>query len=227
MDENARARPAEGLLLRLVGGVAPLLFRLLHRSWSIRVLNRRVLDEYINGGRPLIAVIWHQNVIPGVAFFGYRRPVIMVSRSKDGELIARVSGRLGFRHVRGSSSRGGKEALAELVDWVRAGGQSAITVDGPKGPFHDPKMGCVLAARSTGAPIIPIAAWARPAVRARSWDRTLIPLPFAQLVLAFGEPIRLGPDASGEECESARLQVREALDRAEAAARAATEPPSS
>jgi hypothetical protein len=208
----------QSLFLSLVAGLTPLVIRLLARTWSFRVVNRRPFEEWVQRRGPVMGVLWHQMVIPGVTFFRDRGITVMVSRSLDGEMIARVARRLGFRTVRGSSSRGGSEALHELNGSLRRGGKAAITVDGPKGPAHDPKIGCVLAARATGSTILPAACRARPAVFAGSWDRTMIPLPFARIAVAFGEPFRVPEDASEEECEGYRTRIREAIDRAEEAA---------
>jgi len=202
-----------------VSALVPLLLRLLVRTWSIRVVNRDVLRDYIDAGRPLIVATWHQMILPGVAFFRDRKAYIMVSKSRDGELIARVNLRMGFRNVRGSSSRGGGEALLAMIDVVRGGSQAAMMVDGPRGPAREPKAGCVVAASKTGAPLIPLGCRARPAIRARSWDRTLIPLPFARIVLSLGEPMSVPSEATPEEIERYRLRLREGLlaaeDRAE------------
>ncbi len=218
MARARRPSRLSGILVSFVAGVVPLAIRLLSRTWSFRVVNRPGFEEYVRGRRPVVAALWHQMVIPGVSFFRDRGVTVLVSRSRDGELIARVACRLGFRAVRGSSSRGGSEALHELIGLLRGGGQAAITVDGPRGPAREPKMGCVAAARNAGVPILPIGCRARRAVHARSWDRTLIPLPFARIAIAFGEPIRV-PDGSAEgEVERFRERVREAIDRAEDAA---------
>ncbi|HEX7899148.1 MAG TPA: lysophospholipid acyltransferase family protein [Planctomycetota bacterium] len=219
MDGKERPRRLQGLLDALVGAIVPLLLRLLVRTWSVRVVNRDILRDYVDAGRPLIVATWHQMILPGVAFFRDRRAYIMVSKSRDGELIARVNLRMGFRNVRGSSSRGGGEALLAMIDVLRGGAQGAMMVDGPRGPAREPKSGCVVAAAKAGAPLIPLGCRARPAILARNWDRTLIPLPFARVVLCFGEPLDVPPEATPEEIERFRLKVREGLlaaeDRAE------------
>lgn len=209
-------------LVTLMESLAPLLvppvLRFLAWTWSVRVVNRRVLHEYIDARRPLIVATWHQMILPGVAFFRDRRAVIMVSRSKDGEMMARVNVRMGFRNVRGSSSKGATEALYALIDRVHKGAQAAIMVDGPRGPAHEPKIGCILATAKTGVPLIPVTCRAAPAIEARNWDRTLIPLPFARVVISLGEPFTVPPGAPVEAYEEHRLQVRRALLDAEEAA---------
>ncbi len=202
----------------LLAALVPLLLRLLVRTWSFRVLNRRVLDEVIDARRPALIATWHQMILPGVAYFRDRRGIVMISRSRDGELIARASLRLGFRNVRGSSTRGGGEALLELIDAVRHGAQAAMMVDGPRGPAHEPKAGIVVAASRSGAPVVPMGCRARPGWLARNWDRTLVPLPFATIVLCCGEPFQVPPDAGPEEVERYRLKLRDGLLDAEARA---------
>ena len=206
------------MLLSLISGVAPLAIRLLIRTWSFRVVNRRPYEEWVRNGGGVVGTVWHQMVIPGVAFFRDRRITLMISRSRDGEMIARVAHRLGFLTVRGSSTRGGTEALHDLIGALRRGGKTAITVDGPRGPARDPKIGAILAARATGVPLLPIASHACPAIKAGSWDRTVIPLPFARIALAFEEPFRVPTEATEEECEAYRLRLRDAINRAEEAA---------
>ena len=215
--KDGPGRPA-GLLERLAAAVIPLLLRLLAWTWSFRVLNRRVLEEHIDTGRPVLVATWHQMILPGVAFFRDRRAVIMVSKSRDGELIARVNLRMGFRNVRGSSSRGGAEALHGMVDALRRGGQGAVMVDGPRGPAHEPKAGIVVAASRSGAPLVPLGCRSRRALYGRNWDRTMVPLPFARIVLCFGEPIVVPPDLAADEIERFRAKVRDGLLDAEARA---------
>jgi len=204
-------RKGPGILLGLVGSVVPLLLRLLAATWSFTVVNRKVLRDAILSGKPVVAATWHEMVVPGVVFFRDRRSIIMVSRSVDGEMIARVNLRMGYRNIRGSSSRGGAQALQEMIREVREGAQAAIMVDGPKGPRYEPKMGCVIAARESGAPIVPVACRVRGSLRARNWDRTIVPLPCARLAVSFGEPIHVPPDAGPDECERLRLRVRDSL----------------
>ena len=203
------------LILAFAARFVPLVIRLLIPTWSFRVVNRRVFAEWVRSRRPLLAVLWHQMILPGVAFFRDHGVVLLVSRSRDGEMIARAAERLGFRTVRGSTSRGGGEALRELIGALRRGAQGAVTVDGPRGPARQPKPGCVAAARGSGVPLLPIACRVDPAIHARSWDRTVIPLPFARIAVAFGEPF---PAPAGGPEEEVLRRVRESIEEAERAA---------
>jgi hypothetical protein len=137
----------------------------------------------------------------GLLAWPRRRPVVaLVSRSRDGELLARALPRLGLAVVRGSSSRGGAEGLRAVVRRLRSGGvDAAFAVDGPRGPAGAVRPGALAAARAAGGHVVPLACAARPAlVFARSWDRFELPLPFARVVVAVGEPIAPSrPDALG------------------------------
>ena len=141
--------------------------------------------------------------------------VTMASRSKDGELIAGWLVSNGYSVVRGSSTRGGSQALREMVRRVRSGRAAALTVDGPTGPPRIVQPGIVELARLTGAWILPItSSSSRPRFLA-SWDRYLLPAPFSGNVVLYGEPF---PVARDTEPASAADRIAAALDDATAEA---------
>jgi len=122
--------------------------------------------------------------------------VTMASRSKDGELIAGWLESNGYSVVRGSSTRGGSQALREMVRRVRSGRAAALTVDGPTGPHRVVQPGIVQLARLTGGWILPItSSCARPRFLS-SWDRYLLPLPFSRAVVLYGEPFPVAKETS-------------------------------
>lgn len=215
------AIPAFELMASAVPAVAPHMVRGLMATCSVRILGSSIQQKYIEGDGGFIGVVWHKDFLFALDFFRRRKIVVMVSRSKDGELVARSLHRLGYKTVRGSSSAGGREALGELTDLVRAGWGSAIIADGPRGPERQAKMGCVLAGRNSGAPLIPWGCHAEPSVRLRNWDKTMIPKPFAKITVAFGEPLFVPAHASREVCESLRARVDEKMAALEAACAAA------
>jgi lysophospholipid acyltransferase (LPLAT)-like uncharacterized protein len=197
------------LLAAAVPAIAPHVVRGLMSTCTTRVLGRKVMEKYLDGSDGFVGVLWHKDFLFALDFFRRHKIVVMVSRSKDGELVARALHRLGYRTVRGSSSRGGREALAELNDLIRKGWGSAIIADGPRGPARQAKIGCVLAARNSGAPMIPVCCHAEPNITAKNWDGTLIPKPFARITVSFGEPIYVPAGADREKCE----EMREIVDR--------------
>jgi lysophospholipid acyltransferase (LPLAT)-like uncharacterized protein len=117
--------------------------------------------------------------------------------------------------VHGSSSRGGAEALRALARAVRAGGDVAVIPDGPRGPARRLQAGIVSLAATTGAPIVPVGVGARPARRLGSWDRFMVPAPFARCALVFGGALEV---ERGEDREHARARVERALEDATDAA---------
>ena len=139
---------------------------------------------------------------------------VPVSRSDDGELVAGVLLRLGFAEpLRGSSSQGGAAVLRQLARTVDRGVSAAILTDGPRGPARRSKPGVVALARLTGAPIAPASFSARPCVRFRSWDGSLLPLPFARVVCRFGDPIPVARDTAVEAEPELVARLDAALNR--------------
>jgi lysophospholipid acyltransferase (LPLAT)-like uncharacterized protein len=132
----------------------------------------------------------------------------MVSRSKDGEIIARVLKLFGFRSARGSSSRGGKEALQVMIETINREQCSAgLVADAPRGPFGVAKIGIVKLAKDTGLPLIPVMWWAKRKIMFNSWDKTLLPLPFTRIVFFYETPIFVPRDASDERVEEIRAEL--------------------
>ena len=216
---------ASKLLLDVVPALAPPLVRALFSHTSMRYLNPHILEDWVYPGKPYIGVVWHQDFLLALNFFRGRKIAVMVSRSKDGEIVSRVLRRIGFPVIRGSSSSGGREALLEFERTLKGGTPACVIADGPRGPARKAKIGCVAAARETGAPILTLGVSITPCLRARNWDRTVIPHPFASIVLAFGEPIWVPKDASREDCERIREKVDERMAELEATCRRASGAP--
>ena len=160
---------------------------------------------------PLIYAMWHGRLLLLPYLYGHRGAHVLTSRSRDGELVARWIRRFGLVPVRGSSSRGGADAVRLLARAIRAGREVVVVPDGPRGPREVLKPGVIALARLSGAPIVPTAVGASREWRLRSWDEFRIPRPFARCVVRFGEPIRVSraADRAGE--EAARKEVEAAL----------------
>jgi lysophospholipid acyltransferase (LPLAT)-like uncharacterized protein len=213
------ASSAFEVLASAVPAVAPHVVRGLMSTCSLRILGGDIKKRYVDGKDGFVGIVCHKDFLFALDFFRRRKIVVMVSRSKDGELVARALHRLGYRTVRGSSSAGGREALGELTDLVRAGWGSAIIADGPRGPARQAKIGCVLAGRNSGAPLLTWGCHAEPSITARNWDRTMIPKPFARITVAFGKPLYVPAGAPRAECESIRDDVDRRMAELEAACR--------
>ena len=153
--------------------------------------------------------LWHETILMSVWYHRDQDVRVMISASRDGELIARIARFFGYVPVRGSSSRGGREALSELIGHLKGGHRCAITPDGPRGPRREIKMGVLNLARMTGCPVVPFAFEAEHSWRLKSWDRFIIPKPFSRAVFVYGNPIKV-PRHGGPEYLK---QIQAELDR--------------
>jgi lysophospholipid acyltransferase (LPLAT)-like uncharacterized protein len=158
-------------------------------------------DAWIGSGRPAIYVLWHGRLLPCAYCHRHQGLATVISRHRDGDYVAGMVERWGFRVVRGSSSRGGVAALLQMVRLLREDVPLAITPDGPRGPRQKMKTGPLYAAQRVGVPLIPVTAGTDSAWWFEGWDRFLVPLPFARIRLAYGEPLVVPPDAGEEEVE--------------------------
>jgi len=171
------------------------------------------LDYLKNGGRVLLCG-WHQQFSPAIRYFSkYRpyRPSLMISRSADGEIIAGVAKRTGWHTIRGSSSKGGHEALHEMIRKLKETGLAAHILDGPKGPAGVVKPGAIRIASDADAVIVPFYASADRAWYFNSWDRFMLPKPFARVILRFGKPIRCPRFDTKESFEGQRRLLQDTM----------------
>jgi lysophospholipid acyltransferase (LPLAT)-like uncharacterized protein len=192
--------------------LAPLvawLLRAIASTWRVEI--RGAHDPFRpDAPRPLLYGLWHENALLTAGAYRDRGVHVAVSRSRDGGHIVAVLDRLGFgTPSRGSSSRGGSSALRTALRQLGDGGIVALLVDGPRGPAHVAKSGVISAARMAGVPVLPAAFAARPCHRFGSWDRMLLPLPFARVLVHYDEPLPVPRDASDEQIEA----LRSALDQ--------------
>jgi hypothetical protein len=190
---------------------------LLRRTIRIEYRNDAPMLEFVGRKRSIVFAFWHADMVM-ILFAtsdyyrrGLGRAAVLASLSQDGEVLARTVRRFGVDPVRGSSSRGARSGLKGLEHYLAATGHVGIAVDGPRGPRHTAKMGVVLTAKHTGAPIIPFSVRYEHSWRFRSWDRTEIPRPFSRCTVTFHEPITVAPTASREELERVRARVEQIL----------------
>jgi hypothetical protein len=194
-------------LLGLALYVLVVLWRLTLRMREVGTERRAALDA---AGTPVLHALWHQRMVVGIYVNGFKRVVTMASRSADGEVIAALLRYWGYRVVRGSTSRGGGEAMREMIREVRTGKPwAALTTDGPRGPARRSKLGIVALADAVGGAILPVGASSTRPKFLRSWDNFLLPLPFSRCVCTYGEPLRRAP---GEPDEAFLARIDRALD---------------
>jgi hypothetical protein len=173
--------------------LGPVLVSLLARSWRIEVVDERWWRELTQGGQGFVFVLWHEALLPLLWRHRKQGVAILVSEARDGQYLADYAVRIGYRLIRGSSTRGGTRALLAAVRELRDGTVVAFTPDGPRGPRREMKPGVVAAAQRAGVRILPIHAEANRAWRFRSWDRFMLPKPFARVRIAYGEAFSIGP----------------------------------
>jgi len=162
-------------------------FRGLAATWRFQVDGREHHDLAARG--PFVYALWHHALLPLLWWHRHRGITLLVSRHRDGELLAAPATRLGYRLARGSSTRGGAGGLRALLRDLESGGVVAVTPDGPAGPARQVKPGVLRAAAAAGVPILPVTAVASPAWRLRTWDRLLVPRPFATVRVRYGAPL--------------------------------------
>jgi lysophospholipid acyltransferase (LPLAT)-like uncharacterized protein len=184
------------------------LIRALATTWRMETINGEPLAAARRARRPVIFALWHGELLPLLWHQRGENVAIVISEHRDGEIIARIAESLGYATVRGSSSRGGSRALIGLMREIDAGRDGAITPDGPRGPARVFAPGAAVAAQRTGALIAPIRAQASRAWRLKSWDRFLIPKPFARVRVSFGPLTGVDAATPREAAEHApRLQA--------------------
>jgi lysophospholipid acyltransferase (LPLAT)-like uncharacterized protein len=157
--------------------------------------------------RNVIYAFWHGHLL--YLMYRYRGSgvYILVSQSRDGEVLSRILRHFGLPTIRGSSSRDGRRSLLELVRRVRAGASVGIAPGGPWGPRHQAQLGIITLARLSEVPIVPVAVGAQWKIVFQSWDRFLLPLPGSRVVVAYGEPVVVPSDADAALLEQKRQEL--------------------
>lgn len=171
-------------------------------------------------GRQPVMAFWHGRILPATFYFRRRGIVVITSENFDGEWIARIIERFGYGTARGSTSRGARKAMLQLVRDMKAGKPAGFTLDGPRGPARIAQAGAVWLAGATGNPLLPFHLEASSFWSLNSWDRTQIPKPFSTVALVVAAPIEVPRDLSAEGLDAARVRLEQELYALEDRARA-------
>ncbi len=205
----------ERIRISILSWLASLFVKLWFGTVRVKIINRQIYEEYFlnnkNKGNIVVAS-WHRHAVFFFYFFhNIKNGVAMVSRSKDGELVARVGKRFGYDFVRGSSSKGGGEALLAMIDYMNKEGAPKFcgtAVDGPRGPARVLKKGMLVLAKETGSYFIPVACSGTKVITFhKAWDKTIIPYPFSTVVMEFHNPFIIPKDISEEDLENLRVRT--------------------
>ena len=204
--------------------LVPLCYYLLRLYLSflrVKVVGEEAAHKQFSKYGRVIAAVFHQRFLPALAYvtkFRNFKPIVMISQSSDGELIASLASRLGLVPVRGSSTRGGRDALMAILRALKKNPGVIHIVDGPTGPKGVVKPGLMAMAQVAGAPIFPVIISAEKAWVMRSWDRFLVPKPFSKVTIRWGDPFPVPRGTRPEQLEELRKQVESLMLEAHAEA---------
>ncbi|NLZ16134.1 MAG: lysophospholipid acyltransferase family protein [Desulfobulbaceae bacterium] len=199
--------------LRLLPGLVAGLIRLWFSTCRLKTHGGEEMLTFIDSGGKGIATFWHYSFLYNFYYLRGNRAAVMVSASRDGEYIARLAEKFGHVPVRGSSNRRGFRALREMLVELKRGNNAAVVADGSQGPARRAQAGCILMASRSGDPIFPLAWAASRCLTFKSWDRTVIPLPFSTVVLYQGKSMRVPPNLDQAAIEAWRLKLEQELNR--------------
>jgi lysophospholipid acyltransferase (LPLAT)-like uncharacterized protein len=188
-------------------------------SMTCRIENLGPILDYLQKDKPVLLACWHQDMLFNFSFlvrFAQKRKIAtIVSHSQEGDIAAYLIEKFGITPIRGSSSRGGKEALQQLVSLVKKESAIGIIVcDGPRPPARVAKFGIIALAWETGLPIIKVRSWGKyQYIFRKSWPKLAFVYPFSRVVMLSDDPLWVPPHVSHEGQEPYRLQVEEGLNR--------------
>jgi lysophospholipid acyltransferase (LPLAT)-like uncharacterized protein len=168
-------------------------------TWRTEVIGGERWREVVESGRPFVLLCWHEALLPVIWHHRHCEISAMISEAQDGEYLAGFVRSIGYDLIRGSSTRGASRVLRDAIRVLRAGRPVGLTPDGPRGPRRVFKPGAVAAAGMSGATVLAVHAEAEPCWRAHSWDRTVVPAPFARIRLAYGPWFSPAREHSGRE----------------------------
>ena len=215
MESAQDPRPyttSERFKARVIGWAGYVAVGLIGRTMRWQSVGDEHLKSILDSGHRAIFTFWHGRIFPSTYFWRNRGIVVMTSQNLDGEGIAQCIQRFGFGVARGSSSKGGLRALAQLIKDIRSGKDAAFTIDGPRGPRYVAKQGPILLGFKTGAAIFCFHISMKHKIQLRSWDEFQIPLPFTRAVVLQAEPIWVPPDSSEEELRELHARMQKSLD---------------
>lgn len=182
------------ILLSTVPIAASSFIRLLNLSIRSETIGVEHLTSLWEKNERAIIAFWHDQLLLMVTAYPGQGAKLLISESKDGELLTRTMHFFKHGTIRGSSSRGGRAAFKEMIAMSQTDADIVLTPDGPRGPRHELKDGVLQLARLSGRPVIPMAFACSRGHRFASWDQCLFPYPFSRAVFSFGEPLYFNKD---------------------------------
>lgn len=209
--ETRRSEARARRLSLLVWAIA----RFIGITLRIRYENFERIEQVFGSENGGTLVTWHGRTLIPANVFRNRRYWALISLSRDGEVQDHIFRRFGYQTVRGSTGRGGVRAVLQLARKIGEGGILAFTPDGPRGPSHKVQQGTIFLAQRSGKPILPLGISARPRTLIGTWDRYMIPWPFARAAFVVGEPFYVAPDLDEAGKQRAAEELERAINRCE------------
>jgi len=188
--------------------------RVYSMTFRLKIENKDRWQNLREQGTAVLLCVWHQQFFSAISHFKtYSKfnPGLMISQSKDGDLISGVANRSGWHTLRGSSSRGGKKAMDAMIDHLKTYGFGAHILDGPTGPIGRVKAGIIKMALEADAVVVPLYTSAENAWFFNSWDRFMLPKPFSRVFITFGQEIRFGSSDQKDDFENQRLLLEKMM----------------
>jgi lysophospholipid acyltransferase (LPLAT)-like uncharacterized protein len=191
------------LLTSIVGAVA--------FTWRVRFIGSDYVNDLTEKGKPFVLVFWHGDMLMGWYFHRNRKYSSLVSKSKDGDILAEILRQWRYIVIRGSSSKGGRDARLQMEKLVRSGQVLVVTPDGPRGPRYEMKMGALRTAQKTGVPVVSVTFKVKHAYILRSWDKFTVPLPFTKIIVQYKAPEIINPELNGDALDEYREEFQEGM----------------
>jgi lysophospholipid acyltransferase (LPLAT)-like uncharacterized protein len=218
MTDGWRSSPSRRFQAAAIAALGYPIINALGHTLRWRVEGFEHFTRIFESGRVPVMGFWHGRILPATFYFRRRGIVVITSENFDGEWIAGIIERFGYGTARGSTSRGAKKAMLQLVREMKRGKPAGFTLDGPRGPAQVAQPGAVWLARATGNPLLPFHLEASSHWTMRSWDRTQVPKPFGTVALVVGEPMEVPADTPDDQLEGVRLDLERRLQALEARA---------
>lgn len=208
--------------VKIIARLIYIFIRLLNFTYRYKFIgleNKKAAKE-LSPNKTFVYALWHQNLVGAIFSHIGEKFTMVISESKDGELVAVTCETLGHVPARGSSTRGGKKALLDIVRNVKSGIPGALSVDGPKGPAKEVKLGVVEIAKLCHCAIIPMSPYANHFWSFhKSWDQFRVPKPFSKIVVVIGKPITIDEGMKKEDFIKVAEEVRDAINDGEEVAK--------
>jgi lysophospholipid acyltransferase (LPLAT)-like uncharacterized protein len=195
-------------------------YKLLFWSWRVRIIEAPEVTDMMRRQETFVIAHWHGDELGILHLLKPYNVSCIISTSKDGEIMNKAVQLLGAETVRGSSTRGGTQALKGIIRLKKRGRRPSVAVDGPKGPIYQVKPGVFQISRLTGLPIVPISFHATRFHRfAKAWNQSRLPLPFAKVTIVWGDPLPSVRKEQDPKDKTLSSQLKEAIDLAKERAR--------